>query len=105
VRIDPDAVRSAQRLICIDDCGRVLNPLLVEGQVVSGIAQGLGQALMEQVVFDATVRSSAPRWATTRSAGRGHASLNDLVLARTVTPAPWNPLGVKGVGGRARSAR
>jgi carbon-monoxide dehydrogenase large subunit len=86
-------------LVCVDDCGRVLNPLLVEGQVVGGIAQGLGQALLEQVVFDATGQvqtASLGDYAIPRAVDMP--ALDELVLAHTVTPAPWNPLGVKGVG-------
>ncbi|HEY3057365.1 MAG TPA: xanthine dehydrogenase family protein molybdopterin-binding subunit [Chloroflexota bacterium] len=100
VRVERDTghVR-LERLICVDDCGRVLNPLLVEGQVVGGIAQGLGQALLEQVVFDAggqVLSASLGDYAMPRAVDMP--GLDALVLAHTVTPSPWNPLGVKGVG-------
>jgi carbon-monoxide dehydrogenase large subunit len=100
VAIDRDTGQvRVRRLMCVDDCGRVLNPLLVEGQVVGGIAQGLGQALMEQVVFDAggqVQTASLGDYAIPRAVDMP--ALDELILAHTVTPAPWNPLGVKGVG-------
>lgn len=80
-----------------DDCGNIVNPLIVEGQVVGGLAQGLGQALMERVVYD--------------GGGAGQlfsGTLMDYALPRASdmpgvvgmtfqeTPAPSNPLGVKG---------
>jgi len=100
VSVDRDTGEARlRRLICVDDCGRVLNPLLVEGQVVGGIAQGLGQAMMEQVVFDEggqVMTASLADYAIPRAVDMP--GLEELVLAHTVTPAPWNPLGVKGVG-------
>jgi carbon-monoxide dehydrogenase large subunit len=100
VGIDRDTGRVALRkLVCVDDCGRVLNPLLVEGQVVGGIAQGLGQALLEEVVFtpDGQLLSgSLGDYALPRAADMP--SLEQLILGHTLTPSPLNPLGVKGVG-------
>jgi len=100
VEIDPDTGQvQLRRLICVDDCGRVLNPLLVEGQVLGGIAQGLGQALLEQVVYtpDGQLQTgSLGDYAVPRAADLPR--LDDLVLGHTVTPSPSNPLGVKGVG-------
>jgi carbon-monoxide dehydrogenase large subunit len=100
VQVDRDTGQvRLRRLICVDDCGRVLNPLLVEGQVVGGIAQGVGQALYEQVVFDAggqVLSASLGDYAIPRAVDMP--ALAELVLEHTVTPSPWNPLGVKGVG-------
>jgi carbon-monoxide dehydrogenase large subunit len=84
------------RHVAVDDCGTVVNPRLVEGQVHGGVAQGAGQALLEEVVVDAD---------GTPLAG----SLLDYVVAtanevppiealHTVTPSPNNPLGAKGIG-------
>ncbi len=87
------------RLVCVDDCGRVLNPLLVEGQVLGGIAQGFGQALLEEVVYSTDgqlLNGSLGDYAVPRASDLP--SLSDLVLGHTVTPSPLNPLGVKGVG-------
>ncbi|MDQ3810046.1 MAG: xanthine dehydrogenase family protein molybdopterin-binding subunit [Chloroflexota bacterium] len=100
VSIDRETGRvTVRKLVCVDDCGRVLNPLLVEGQVIGGIAQALGQALMEQMVFDAggqVLSASLADYAIPRAVDMP--ALHELVLAHTVTPSPWNPLGAKGVG-------
>jgi len=82
--------------VAVDDCGKVINPLLVDGQIHGGIAQGLGQALMEEAVYDESgqlITGTLMDYAIPRA--------NDLPwfdLDRTVTPSPVNPLGVKGVG-------
>jgi carbon-monoxide dehydrogenase large subunit len=100
VEIDQDTGRvQLRRLVCVDDCGRVLNPLLVEGQVVGGLGQGLGQALLEQIVYTAEgqlLTASLGDYALPRAADMP--MLADLMLGHTVTPSPLNPLGVKGVG-------
>jgi carbon-monoxide dehydrogenase large subunit len=84
------------RFVAVDDCGRQLNPLLVEGQVHGGIAQGIGQALLEGVAYSeegqlltATLMDYALPTA---------ADLPDFETDSTVTLTPVNPLGVKGVG-------
>ncbi len=80
----------------VDDCGRIINPLLAEGQVHGGIAQGVGQALYEEVVFD---EQGSPRTASLLdymipSIGE----IPQVVTATTETLSPNNPLGAKGVG-------
>ena len=80
----------------MDDCGKVINPLLVDGQVQGGIAQGLGQALFEEIVYDENgqlLTGSLMDYAVPRAA-----DLPQLKLARTETPTPVNPLGIKGIG-------
>jgi len=84
------------RFFAVDDCGRIINPLLAEGQVHGGIAQGVGQALLEEVVFD---DQGSPRTATLLdylipSIGE----IPQVVTATTETLSPNNPLGAKGVG-------
>jgi carbon-monoxide dehydrogenase large subunit len=100
IEIDPETgVLGISKLVCVDDCGNVLNPLLVEGQVLGGLGQGLGQALMEQVVYtpDGQLQTgSLGDYAVPRAADLP--SLDQLLLGHTVTPSPFNPLGVKGVG-------
>jgi aerobic carbon-monoxide dehydrogenase large subunit len=100
VEIDRDTGQlSLTKLVCVDDCGTLLNPLLVEGQVLGGLGQGLGQALLEQVVYtpDGQLQSgSLGDYAVPRAADMP--GLDTLVLGHTVTPSPLNPLGVKGVG-------
>lgn len=82
--------------IAVDDCGRLINPLLAEGQVHGGVAQGIAQALFEEVVFDADgnpLTSSLLDYAAPMAT-----EMPELVTAHTVTPSPLNPLGVKGIG-------
>ncbi len=84
------------RYIAVDDCGKVINPMIVDGQVQGGIAQGLGQALLEEVVYDEDgqlVTGSLMDYAVARAE-----DLPPLEFARTETPSPVNPMGVKGVG-------
>jgi len=97
VEVDPRTGRvDIKKYIAVDDCGRVINPLLVDGQIQGGIAQGLGQALFEEVVYDDNgqlLTGSLMDYALPRAGDLPH-----LDLARTETPTPVNPLGVKGVG-------
>src|ERR1700693_4655746 len=87
---------SLPNFFAVDDCGRVINPLLAEGQVHGGIAQGIGQALFEEVVFD---DQGSPRTASLLdylipSIGE----IPQVVTATTETPSPNNPLGATGIG-------
>ncbi len=87
---------TVKRYVAVDDCGRVLNPLLVDGQVHGGIAQGLAQALFEEVVYDENgqlITGSLMDYAVPKASFLPHFETD-----RTVTPSPVNPLGVKGVG-------
>jgi carbon-monoxide dehydrogenase large subunit len=84
------------RLVACDDAGRVLNPLLAEGQRHGGLAQGAAQALFEQVAFDA---DGNPRTANLADyAFPSAAELPSFELVASETPTPVNPLGAKGVG-------
>jgi aerobic carbon-monoxide dehydrogenase large subunit len=85
-----------QRYIAVDDCGNIINPLLVHGQIHGGIVQSLGQALFEEVVYDdqgQLVSGSLMDYAVPKAA-----QVPWFELDNTVTPSPVNPLGVKGVG-------
>jgi carbon-monoxide dehydrogenase large subunit len=84
------------RHVAVDDCGRILNPLLVEGQVHGGLAQGIAQALYESVEFDefGTPLTSNLNSYLVPSA----AELPGFVCSQTETPTPLNPLGAKGIG-------
>jgi carbon-monoxide dehydrogenase large subunit len=82
--------------VAVDDVGTVVNPLIVDGQVHGGIAQGIAQALLEEAVYD-----DDGNLVTTTMADYLLPSATDLPVfqtARTETPATSNPLGVKGVG-------
>jgi carbon-monoxide dehydrogenase large subunit len=82
--------------VAVDDVGRVINPVIVEGQVHGGIVQGIAQALFEEAVYDADGNLLTGTFVdyTLPSA----ADLPDLVSDRTESPAPGHPLGTKGVG-------
>jgi carbon-monoxide dehydrogenase large subunit len=85
-----------KRYVAVDDCGNILNPLIVEGQVHGGVAQGLGQALWEQAVYDDNgqlVTGELMDYALPKAS-----NLPWIETDHTVTPSPVNPLGVKGVG-------
>ncbi|MEM7133367.1 MAG: xanthine dehydrogenase family protein molybdopterin-binding subunit [Chloroflexota bacterium] len=80
----------------VDDVGNVINPMIVEGQIVGGIAQGVGQALLENGVYDEggqLLSGSFMDYAMPRADG-----FPSLKVARNETPSPHNPLGVKGAG-------
>jgi aerobic carbon-monoxide dehydrogenase large subunit len=85
-----------KKYVAVDDCGKVINPLLVDGQLQGGIVQGLGQALYEEMVYDENgqlLTGNLMAYALPRAA-----DLPRLTLARTETPTPVNPLGIKGIG-------
>jgi aerobic carbon-monoxide dehydrogenase large subunit len=84
------------RHVAVDDSGTVLNPLLAEGQVHGGIAQGAAQALWEGVGYDAGGNNLNGSLAT--YAMPSAAELPSFETARTETPSPLNPLGAKGIG-------
>ena len=87
---------SLTRYVAVDDVGNVINPMIVEGQIHGGIAQGVGQALWEAAAYDdggQLLSGSMMTYALPRAS-----YLPMFELDRTVTPTPVNPLGVKGVG-------
>ena len=85
------------KYVSVDDCGNVVNPLLVDGQVQGGVAQGAAQALWEEIIYDKEtgqlVTGSLGDYAAVRADG-----LPMMENHRTVTTTPSNPLGVKGIG-------
>jgi carbon-monoxide dehydrogenase large subunit len=97
VEIDPETgVVTVLRYLVVDDVGTVINPMLVKGQIHGGVAQGLGQALLEKVVFDETgqlVSGSFMDYAMPRAS-----DLSVIDVVSNPVPTPTNPLGVKGVG-------
>jgi CO/xanthine dehydrogenase Mo-binding subunit len=97
VEVDPETFQlKIHKYVVVHDCGRLINPMIVEGQVHGGVAQGIGNAFYEQLVYD----------------GYGqllNASFMDYLLPTTTdvprievgheeTPSPLNPLGIKGAG-------
>jgi CO/xanthine dehydrogenase Mo-binding subunit len=97
VEVDPELCQvRVEKYVCIHDCGNMINPTIVEGQVMGGIAQGFGGALYEKIEFDP-------------SGNMVNASFVDFLMPYATeipkveilhleTPSPLNPLGVKGVG-------
>src|ERR1700704_5056985 len=84
------------KLIAIDDAGNLINPLIVEGQIHGGLAQGIGQAMIEEVVYNEDgqlLTGSFMDYALPRAI-----DFPRFELAATVTPTPVNPFGAKGVG-------
>jgi carbon-monoxide dehydrogenase large subunit len=98
VEIDPDTgVTELIRYSVVDDVGTVINPMLVKGQIMGGIAQGIGQVLMEDKAYDAqsgqVIAGSFMDYAMPRA---GH--FCPVVIEDNPVPTPTNPLGVKGAG-------
>ncbi len=97
VEVDPDTCDvEILRYVVVHDCGRVINPMILEGQIVGGVAQGIGNAFYEQLVFDEQGQLL-------------NGSFMDYLLPTSTcvptiesehleTPSPLNPLGVKGAG-------
>ena len=85
-----------RKYVCVDDVGVAVNPLIIEGQVHGGLAQGIAQALFEEASYDADGNLTTGTFVdyTVPSA----ADLPEFITDRTETPATSNPLGVKGVG-------
>jgi carbon-monoxide dehydrogenase large subunit len=80
----------------VDDCGEVINPMIVNGQIQGGIAQGIGQAMFEDAIYDDDgnmLTGSLLDYPLPTAA-----DLPSFDLHRTVTPSPVNPMGVKGIG-------
>jgi carbon-monoxide dehydrogenase large subunit len=97
VEVDPltGAVRIL-RYVVVHDCGRVINPLIVEGQIQGGIAQGIGGALFEQLVYDADgqlVNGTLMDYGLPRAN-----DVPNVEMHHQETPSTRNPLGVRGVG-------
>jgi carbon-monoxide dehydrogenase large subunit len=85
-----------KRYVAVDDCGKVINPMLVDGQIHGGIVQSIGQALYEEMVYDSqgqVVTGELMDYAIPKAS-----MLPWFEMDRTETPSPVNPLGVKGVG-------
>jgi carbon-monoxide dehydrogenase large subunit len=97
VEVDADTGKvEVKRWVCVDDCGPAINPLLIDGQVHGGIVHAIGQALYEQIHYDADgqlVTGTFVDYALPTAA-----EVPSFETDRTVTPSPVNSLGVKGIG-------
>jgi aerobic carbon-monoxide dehydrogenase large subunit len=97
VRIDRETGQpTVEKLVLVDDCGVIINPMIVEAQIHGGVAQGLAEAFREQMLYGEegeVLTGSLTGYAVP------HASdMPPLTLGETVTPNPFHPLGIKGVG-------
>jgi len=97
VEVDPETGKvDLKRFIACDDVGNVINPMIVDGQIHGGVAQGVGQALFEGAIYDddgQLINGSYMDYTMPRAD-----DLPSFEVDRTVTPCPHNPLGVKGAG-------
>jgi carbon-monoxide dehydrogenase large subunit len=97
VDVDPETGEiHFQRYVAVDDCGKQINPMLVAGQLHGGIVQSMGQALLEEIVYDENgqlITGTLMDYALPKAVMIPH-----LELDSTETPSPVNPLGAKGVG-------
>jgi len=95
VDVDTGAVR-VLRYVAVDDCGTMINPMVVDGQIHGGVAHGIGNAFLEEIVYDDAgqlVTGTLMEYALPRAA-----DVPSLEVGHVVTPSPLNPLGVKGAG-------
>jgi len=97
VEVDPASGEiEFERYVAVDDCGSVINPLIVEGQIHGGVAQGIAQALTEEAIYDDTgnlLTGSLQDYALPKAF-----DVPEIETHETITPSPHNPLGVKGTG-------
>jgi carbon-monoxide dehydrogenase large subunit len=98
VEVDPETGRvSIERYTAVDDCGNLLDPVIVEGQIHGGVAQGIGQALSEATIYDSQsgqlLSGSFMDYAIPRAEG-----MPAMTVAHMEVPCRTNPLGVKGTG-------
>ena len=84
------------KYVAVDDCGPVVNPAIVDGQLHGGIAQGIGQALYEEAVYDDD--GNLVTGTMVDYLVPGAPEIPNMILDRTETPSPTNPMGVKGIG-------
>jgi carbon-monoxide dehydrogenase large subunit len=97
VEVDPETgLIKILRYVAVDDCGAMINPMIVEGQVHGGVAHGIGNAFLEEVVYDGggqLMTGTLMDYALPRAA-----DVPRFEVYHVVTPSPLNPLGVKGAG-------
>jgi carbon-monoxide dehydrogenase large subunit len=97
VRVDPTTFRlEFLKYVVVHDCGRVINPMVVEGQIEGGVAQGIGGAFYERLAYDS---EGQLRNASFMEFLMPYATeIPPIVIEHIETPSPLNPLGIKGVG-------
>ena len=97
VEVDPETGEvKLLRYVAVDDVGNVINPMIVDGMIHGGITQGIGQALLEEAIYDDNgqlLTGSMADYAVPKAG-----DLPSFEVERTVTPSTTNPLGIKGAG-------
>lgn len=97
VEVDSDTGKvNLQRFVACDDVGNVMNPMIVDGQIHGGVVQGVGQALLEEVVYDGEGQMTTGSYMDYAMPRADDVPM--IETDRTTTPCPHNPLGVKGAG-------
>jgi len=98
VEVDPQSMDvQVEKLAIVHDCGRVVNPTLVEGQVVGGVHMGIGNSFYEQLKYDANgqlLSASFMDYLVPQATDMP----DEIVVGHTESDSPLNPLGMKGVG-------
>ena len=84
------------RYVVVHDCGRMVNPMIVDGQIAGGVVHGLGNALLERMVFDSDAQPLTATLADYPAAGA--ATVPGIAIRHIESPTDHNPLGIKGVG-------
>ena len=97
VEVDPETgYVQVQRYVVAHDCGCIINPLLVEGQIQGGVAHGIGNALMEKMHYDESANAVTTTMGDYLLPDAGN--VPEVEMVHMVSPSPLNPLGVKGAG-------
>jgi carbon-monoxide dehydrogenase large subunit len=97
VEVDPETGSTRiDKYVAVDDCGTPINPMIIDGQVMGGVAQGIAEALYEEALYDENGTLLTGNMSTYRIPSA--AELPGYVLDREVTPSTTNPIGVKGIG-------
>jgi CO/xanthine dehydrogenase Mo-binding subunit len=97
VEVDPDTGRvRILKYIVVHDCGVIVNPAIVEGQILGGVAQGIGGALLERLLWDESGQPQTTSFMDFRLPTVD--DIPEIILDHVETPSPLNPLGVKGTG-------
>ena len=98
VEVDPETgAVEIQKYVAVDDCGNIINPTIVEGQIHGGVTQGIGQALFEEMIYDEESGQLKTGTLIDYSVPTAN-EIPNLITDNTVTPSPTNELGVKGIG-------
>jgi aerobic carbon-monoxide dehydrogenase large subunit len=98
VEIDPETGDvDLQKYVAVDDCGNIINPMIVDGQIHGGVVQAIAQALYEEVVYDEDSGQLKTGTLTDYMVPTAN-EIPPMIIDKTVTPSPTNDLGVKGIG-------